>query len=66
MKGLICKDRAAARKFSKTFRYIDDLLILNNPHFVKSIGKIYPAQLESTLLNISISGHRFHTNLYDS
>ena len=28
MKGLICKDLAAARKFSKTFRYIDDLLVL--------------------------------------
>ena len=71
MKGLIRKDLAAARKFNKTFRYIDDLLALNNPHFVKSIGKIYPPQLELTEgpitcdLNISISGHRFHTDLYD-
>ena len=50
VKGLICKDLAAARKFSKTFRYIhvDDLLVLhvNNPHFVKSIVKICPPQLE--------------------
>ena len=77
MKDLIRKDLAAARKFNKTYRYIDDLLALNNPHFVKSIGKIYPPQLElkrttegpitcSYLdLNISISGHRFHTDLYD-
>ena len=77
MKGLICKDLAAARKFSNTFRYIDDLLVLNNPQFVKSIGKIYPPELESKRtterpitcsyldLNISISGHRFHTDLYD-
>ena len=76
-KGLIRKDLAAARKFNKTYRYIDDLLALNNPHFVKLIGKIYPPQLElkrttegpitcSYLdLNISISGHRFHTDLYD-
>ena len=46
MKGLIRKDLAAARKFNKTFRYIDELLVLNNPHFVKSIYKIYPPQLE--------------------
>ena len=39
MKGLIHKDITAARKFSKTFRYIDDLLV---PHFVKFIGTIYP------------------------
>ena len=45
MKGLIRKDLAAARKFSKTFRYIDDLLVLNNPQFVKSI---YPPELELT------------------
>ena len=59
---------------NKTYRYIDDLLALNNPQFVKSIGKIYPPQLEPTEgpitcsyldLNISISGHRFHTDLYD-
>ena len=44
MKDLIRKDLAAARKFSKTFRYIDDLLVLNI--FVKSINKIYPPELE--------------------
>ena len=33
MKGLIRKDLAAAKA-------------LNSPHFVKSIGKIYPPQLE--------------------
>ena len=69
MKGLIRKDLAAARKF---FRYIDDLLVLHT--FCEIKGKIYPPQLELKrttegpiscyYLNISISGHRFHTDLY--
>ena len=68
MKDLIRKDLAAARKFNKTYGYIDDLLALNN--FVKSIDKIYPPQLElkeqlRAPLHISLSGHRFHTDLYD-
>ena len=75
MRGLIRKDLATARKFNKTYRYIDDLLALNNPHFVKSIGKIYPPQLElkrttegpitCSYLNISILDRRFQTDLYD-
>ena len=64
--------------FNKTFRYnIDDLLTLNNPGFLNSIGHIYPHELElkkttesptncSYLdLNITISGLKFTTDLYD-
>ena len=32
--------------FSSTFRYIDDLLTLNNPMFEQEISNIYPQQLE--------------------
>ena len=78
MKGLIRKNLVAARKFSNTFRNnIDDLLILNNSDFVNLIGKIYPPELQlkrttegsdaySYLENISISGHRSCTDLYDN
>ena len=56
--------------------YIDDLLTLNNSQFEKSIPNIYPKELElkkttesqhcSYLdLNITISGLRFTTDLYD-
>ena len=66
-----------ARRFNKTFRYIDDLLRLNNSQFEKSIPNIYPKELEfkkttespkhfSYLdLNITISGLRFTTDLWD-
>ena len=58
----------------KKFRYIDDLLMLNNPRFLNPIGQIYPQELEikktterptncSYLdLSITISGLKF---LYD-
>jgi hypothetical protein len=34
-----------ARAFSNTFRYIDDLLTLNNPSFENAINEIYPPEL---------------------
>ena len=46
MKKLIRTDISVARKFNKTSRYIDDLLTLNNPRFLNSIGQIYPLELE--------------------
>ena len=77
MRTLIRTDFSVARKFSKTFRYIDDLLTLNNPEFSNFIGHIYPQELElkkttespencSYLdLSISIVNHKFATDLYD-
>ena len=35
-----------AKTFSHTFRYIDDLLMINNPKFEEEIKNIYPPQLE--------------------
>ena len=34
------------RKFSNSFRYIDDLIALNNPYFGNYIKDIYPKELE--------------------
>ena len=46
MKSLIQTDLSVAAKFSNTPRYIDDLLMLNNPDFQTCIGQIYPPKLE--------------------
>ena len=57
-----------ARKFNKTFRYIDDLLTLNNSQFEKSIPNIYPKELELKKTTESpkhCSYFRFTTDLYD-
>ena len=35
-----------AKTFSNTFRYINDLLTINNPNFESKICNIYPPQLE--------------------
>ena len=34
-----------AKRFSRTVRYIDDLLTLNNPSFGTEIANIYPHEL---------------------
>ena len=35
-----------ASRFNLTYRYIDDLLSINNPEFENYPGQIYPAELE--------------------
>ena len=35
-----------ALRFNKTFRYIDDLLSINNCNFGNFVNKIYPPELE--------------------
>ena len=45
MKGLVKNNMSKARTFSDTFRYIDDLLTLNNPSFENAISEIYPSEL---------------------
>ena len=42
MRDLLRKDLLAARRFCRTFRYINDLLTLNNSSFKNSIDKVYP------------------------
>ena len=39
-------DMGLAIRYSKTFRYIDDLLSINNADFENFIGDIYPSELE--------------------
>ena len=41
MKG----DITRALQFNKTFRYIDDILCVNNDNFNKHINEIYPSEL---------------------
>jgi len=72
------ENNVLARKFGKIFRYIDDLLAMNDGNeFEKHFMEIYPRELElkkenvantetSFLeLDISISENLFHTKLYD-
>jgi hypothetical protein len=68
-----------AKRFSHVFRYIDDLVSINdNGEFARSFKDIYPTELvlnkeneESNLsasyldLNISIRENQFHYELYD-
>ena len=35
-----------ASQFNFSYRYIDDVLSINNPHFENYLGQIYPAELE--------------------
>ena len=35
-----------ASRFNLTYRYIDDVLSINNPEFENYLGKMYPAELE--------------------
>ena len=37
---------ALVEKFNKTFRYIDDILSLDNPVFTDNIPLIYPSELQ--------------------
>ena len=71
------QDRQLAKRFSNTFRYIDDLLTLNNPTFEEAIGDIYPPQLElkrtteteSRLsyldIELTIADRKFTTAVFD-
>ena len=40
------KENKLARSFNFTFRYIDDVLSLNNSRFVDFVDHIYPIELE--------------------
>ena len=67
-----------ASQFNFTYRYIDDVLSINNPDFENYLGQIYPAELEikdttesntsasylDLLLSIESDG-QLRTSLYD-
>ena len=65
-------------QFNFTYRYIDDVLFINNPDFENYLGQMYPPELEindmtesntsATYLDLLLSIGRdgqFHTSLYD-
>ena len=67
-----------ASRFNLTYRYIDDVLSINNPEFENYLGQMYPAELEikdttesttsasylDLLLSIGRDG-QLHTSVYD-
>ena len=67
-----------ASRFNLTYRYIDDVLSINNPAFENSLGKMNPAELEikdttesttsasylDLLLSIGSDG-QLHTSIYE-
>ena len=67
-----------ASRFNFTYRYIDDVLSINNPEFENYLGQMYPVELEikdttesntsasylDLLLSIGRDG-QFHTSIYD-
>jgi len=77
MESLEKENKFHAKLFNFTYRYIDDLISLNNTVFEKYLHKIYPPELSITKethsdkvasyldLLISISDNKFHTKLYD-
>ena len=78
IKELSKHNHLLARKFSYTFRYIDDLITINSAnHFQNNIKNIYPPELElkkesaskseATFLDLSkkIENSKFFTCLYD-
>ena len=77
MESLEKEDRKHAKMFSCTYRYIDDLISLNNTVFESYLDKIYPAELSITKetnsdkeasyldLLITVKDAQFHTKLYD-
>ena len=67
-----------AFRFNFTYRYIDDVLSINNPEFEKNLGQMYPVELEikdttesntsASYLDLLLSIGRYgqlHTSIYD-
>ena len=77
VKKLIKTNIIKARRFNNTMRYIDDLLVLNNPSIEDTINDIYPTELQlkkttenATALSysdilITIENGKYTTTLYD-
>ena len=45
IRNLMKQNFQVAKKFNNTVRYIDDLLTINNPYFIRAIIYIYPEEL---------------------
>ena len=68
IKEKLKQNNQLAKTFSHTFRYIDDLLTINNPKFEEEIKNIYPPQLElkkTTETNSRLSYLDLELNIVD-
>ena len=77
VRRLTTQDIRLARTAANNSRYIDDLLVINNPALERQVNDIYPAAMhierenvsdqhcEFLDLSISIEGGWFHWKLYD-
>ena len=76
MQSLLSTDRKQlASRFIFTYRYIDDVLSINNPEFQNYLGQMYPVEPEREsntsasyldfLLSIGGGGGQLHTSVYD-
>ena len=64
-----------ASRFNLTYRYIDDVLKINNPEFENYLSQMYPAELEIkdstenitsvSYLDLLLSIGQLHTSIYD-
>ena len=75
---LLTGRKQLASRFNFTYRYIDDVLSINNPEFENYLGQMYPVELEikgtternpsasylDLLLSIGRDG-QLHTSIYD-
>jgi hypothetical protein len=57
-------EKMLTRSFDFTFRYIDDVLSLNNSRFGDFVDRIYPIELEIKIPQIQIG--LLHTSTYTS
>ena len=53
-----------ASRFNFTYRYIDDVLSINNPEFENYLGQMYPVAYLDLLLSIWRDG-QLNTSIYD-
>jgi hypothetical protein len=63
IQGLFKKnEKKLARSFNFTFRYIDDVLSLNNSRFGDFVDRIYPIELCRLLKNTSTKHNKYIVN----
>ena len=62
-----------ASRFNFTYRYIDDVLSINNPEFENYLGQMYPVELDREqhfcflpgFASVDREGRQLHTSIYD-
>ena len=66
MLNTLKRDMTKAIQFSNTFRYIDDLLSVNNEKFENYISTIYPSELETSTSTPEVCYHDARIKLGDN